>query len=371
VDQDYGYVDTNVGDENQNVSETLSGIRVAKSNQEYEQSPQVPPEDQKTLANDNTDFTFDLYAQLAKTEPPSDFFVSPYSISSALVMAFAGAMDETEKDMASTMHFSLPQDRLHPAFNSLQQELASRGEEYVESGKPFELTISNQLWGQIGFPFLQDFLDIMARNYDAGLLLVDFFNHTEVARKQINAWVALHTHNRIQDLLSPNDVKPYTKLVITNTIYFNAGWETMFDKSLTTKKTFHPLVGHEIDVDMMDTGSTISVLYLENEDIQIVALPYVGSKVEMVVILPKKGRFNTVEAGLDGKAFMDLITGMRYADGYVKMPVFGMNYRISMKKVLTDMGVAFTMVVDHPFVFVIYDRPTKTVLFVGRMVTGK
>lgn len=403
-------------------SET-EGIQTARSSLKRDENPNVTPDDKKVLATDNTAFAFDMYAKLVETDPKKNLFISPYSISSALAMTFAGAKGQTATEMANAMHFGLPADRLHPAFNALDLALESRGSEKVESGAPFELSVSNALWGQTGFPFEQGFLDLLAKNYGAGMMLVDFIQTTEAARQAINAWVSKQTHNRIKDLLAPGTVTGDTRLVLTNTIYFHAGWLDEFKKELTAEEAFHPLDSADINVKMMHMGSTRELPYTKSDAFQAVALPYVGKNVEMVVILPKKGQFETVESGITGEKFATILTDMKFTMGKVSLPAFGMEYKASIGKVLKALGMklAFTgqadfsgmskkplfisdvihqtflkvdeegteaagatavimvgtsipvsppfdMVVNRSFIFAIVDRPTGTVLFLGRMV---
>ena len=122
----------------------------------------VPPEDLKALAEGNNEFAIDLYKKLAEKET-GNIVISPYSISSALAMTYAGARGKTAEEMARTMHFTLPNDRLHAAMGGSMQSLQPRGKD-----KPFQLNVANALWGQSGFPFKPEFLDLTKRNYDGG-----------------------------------------------------------------------------------------------------------------------------------------------------------------------------------------------------------
>jgi len=140
--------------------------------------------DQQVAANN--DFAFDLYQSLRLED--GNLFYSPYSISTALAMVYAGARGETETQIGATLHYVLPQDQLHPAFNLLEQTLVTS-----ESDAPsFQLRVANSLWGQEQFPFLPGFLDVIARNYGAGVYLVDFTSaeNSEAARQTINDWSA-------------------------------------------------------------------------------------------------------------------------------------------------------------------------------------
>ena len=123
----------------------------------------------------NNAFAFDLYRTLSNGE--GNFFYSPFSISQALAMTSAGARGETLRQMETTLHHRLPQSGLHPAFNALDRTLASRGQEpggtpsdAGEAGQYFRLNIANAVWGQEGYHFLPDFLDLLAEHYGAGMM---------------------------------------------------------------------------------------------------------------------------------------------------------------------------------------------------------
>ena len=187
-------------------SENLPGPHVVKSDKVRNTAPVLPAGDLENAVSDNRDFAFALYEQLA-AENDGNFFYSPHSISLALAMTYAGARETTATEMASALHFNLPQERLHPAFNAIDLELASRAADAEgRNGKGFALDIANSLWGQDGYPFLSEFLDVLAENYGAGMSLVDFARAAEEARQIINSWVSDHTAGRIPELLPAGSV---------------------------------------------------------------------------------------------------------------------------------------------------------------------
>ena len=171
----------------------------------------------------NAALALDLYRQLRREG--GNLFFSPHSISLALAMTYAGARGTTATEMAETLHYTLPSERLHAAFNTLDQLLAQRGADAQgQDGEGFRLTIANAVWGQTGFPFLEPFLDTLAEHYGAGMRLVDYEADAEAARRTINAWVSDETEERITELLGPGAVDAATRLVLTNAIYFSAAW---------------------------------------------------------------------------------------------------------------------------------------------------
>ena len=190
-------------------------------------APAVDPADMGELVRGNNAFAFDLYRTLSSGE--GNFFYSPFSISQALAMTSAGARGETLRQMEATLHHRLSQSSLHPAFNVLDLTLASRGQEpggtpndAGEDGQYFRLNIANAVWGQDGYHFLPDFLDLLAEHYGAGMMAVDFMGAPDESRVRINDWVAEETEGKVKDLLAPEVIEDSTRLVLTNAIYFNA-----------------------------------------------------------------------------------------------------------------------------------------------------
>ena len=165
-------------------TQPVSG-EVLKSDKPRVTEPLVNQGDLATLVDGNSEFTFDLYQVLKDTD--GNLFYSPYSISLALVMTYAGARGQTEDQMANTLNFLLPHNSLHPTFNGLDIDLSSRGE--GSKGKDeegFRLNIVNAIWGQKDYAFLSEFLDALAEHYGAGLRILDFIEVPEESRLTIN-----------------------------------------------------------------------------------------------------------------------------------------------------------------------------------------
>jgi serpin B len=372
------------------------------------------------LVAGNSAFAFDLYQVLR--EGNDNLFYSPYSISLALAMTYAGARGETEQQMADTLHLILSQDRLHPAFNGLDLELASRGEGAEgKDGEGFRLNIVNAIWGQEGYEFLPEFLDVLAENYGAGLRLLDFENAPEESRVTINDWVSDQTEGRIEDLIPKGTINTWTRLVLANAIYFDAAWLHPFKAERTHDGTFHLLDGGEVTVPMM--AQTESFPYTEGEGYQTVELPYDGGELSMVILLPEAGQFEAFEGSLDAERVSSILKGVKPEDVRLTMPKFTFDSSFKLAETLSDMGMpdaflykvadfsgmdgtgelfigeaihkAFVDVdeagteaaaatavvgpgaappppievtVDRPFVFLIRDIETSAILFVGRVV---
>jgi len=204
-------------------------------------SPDIPPDDSQALVDGNNAFALDIYQTLRPQD--GNLILSPFSISLALAMTYAGVRGETESQMADTLHFDLPQGQLHPAFNALDQDLATRGESKSDEEEPLQLNIANAVWAEQTYPFLQEFLDLIASNYGAGIQLADFVKQYESIRKEINDWVYDQTQEKIKDLLPDGALNPDTRMVLVNAIYFKADWLSQFDADDTTDSPFHLLDG--------------------------------------------------------------------------------------------------------------------------------
>jgi len=245
--------------------------------------------------------------------------------------------------MADTLHYTLSQDRLHPAFNALDLELASRGEGAEgQDGEGFRLNIVNSIWGQTGYSFLPQFLDILAQNYGAGLRLLDFVKAPEESRGLINDWVSDETEGKIEDLLPPNSITPLTRLVLTNAIYFNAAWLHPFEEELTHDGPFNLLDGGQVTVPMMEQTEFFG--YAQGEGYQAVELPYDGEELSMVILLPEAGRFEEFARALDAQRVASILQDINPEKVHLTMPKFTYESGFRLKETLAAMGMpaAFT-----------------------------
>ena len=322
-----------------------TSISMAQSEKERVTSPDVADSDLSDLVAGNSAFAFDLYQAISANE--GNLFYSPYSISLALAMTYAGARSDTELQMADTLHFTLPQDHLHPAFNALDLELASRGEGAEgKDEKGFRLNIVNETWGQEDYKFMDQFLDILAENYGAGMRLLDFINAPEESRITINDWVSDQTEGKIEDLIPSGVIDALTRLVLTNAIYFNAAWLHPFSEGVTDDGTFHLLNDSEITVPMM--MQTESFGYAEGEGYKAVELLYDGSELSMVILLPETDLFREFEESIDADLLEKIINDLQYRQVALSMPKFEFESDYSLVNYLSEMGmpVAFSGAAD-------------------------
>ena len=310
--------------------------QLALSEKQRVTSPDVAASDLTDLVEGNSAFAFDVYQALS--EEDGNLFYSPYSISLALAMTFAGARGETEQQIADTLQFTLPQDSLHPAFNGLDLELASRGEGAAgKDEKGFRLNIVNAIWGQEDYEFLAEFLDVLAKSYGAGPRLLDFIGAPEESRITINDWVSDQTEGKIKDLIPQDVINSLTRLVLTNAIFFSAAWQYPFSESRTADGTFHLLDGSEVIVPMM--VRTASFGLAKGDGYQAVELPYDGRELSMVILLPDTGQFGRFEDSLDADLVRTITEGLVPTRVDLTMPKFEFESDFSLADTLGAMGM--------------------------------
>lgn len=295
-------------------------------------SPNVQAGDAEQLVTGNTAFALDLYQTLKTLD--ANLFYSPYSLSLALAMTYAGARGNTETQMAQILHF-LPQDTLHPAFNAL--DLALTGQEDDE--KAFELKIANSIWGQKDYIFEQLFLDTLAANYGAGLRLTDFASAPDPARVAINEWVSDQTNDRIKDLIPEGAIDALTRLVLANAIYFNAQWVHPFAAESTSDAPFNLLNGESINVSMMRMDEPAMLAYGQGTGYQAVELPYQGEQMSMLIVVPDVGAFPAFEGGLTPEQYTSVVSGLTPQMVNLILPKFTFETTFSLADTLAGMGM--------------------------------
>jgi ankyrin repeat protein/serine protease inhibitor len=372
--------------------------------------------DARTFVQGNSAFACDLYRQLATAE--GNLFLSPHSISVALAMAYAGARGTTEAQMAKTLRFSLDQERLHAAFRDLQKRL-----DEVQASGEVTLHVANSLWPHQKYPFLDAYLALLKEQYGVSITPVDYENALEAARIMINEWVEQNTQDKIRNVIPAGMLDTLARLVLVNTIYFKGTWEHQFDPAKTKDEPFHVTPEKTIQVPMMAQSEYMR--YGETENLQVLELPYVGEDLSMLVLLPKKiDGLAGLEASLSMEN-LDLwrqsLTGFRV---HAYLPKFQMTAAFLLSDVLKTMGMvnaftwpgadfagmdgskmlyisevihkafvnvdeegteaaAATVVLvrfggagpveptfraDHPFLFLIQENRTGSILFLGRVV---
>ena len=376
----------------------------------------APTADPAALVPGNTQFALNLYDRLRSRK--GNLFLSPYSISSALAMTYAGARGNTAKEMADVLGFELEADALHATFGALTGSLNEKGKE-----GSFELSVANALWGQKGCNFLDSFLNLNSTYYGAGLNSVDFEGSTEGARQTINAWVEKETRDKIKELLKQGVLSTATRLVLTNAIYFRGNWASQFKEEHTTDGTFNVSATESVMVPMMHKTEEFG--YMQTDTFQALELPYEGDDLSMIVLLPRDIEgLDALEQSLAMETLKGLLAELIKQKVVVTLPRFKMTSEFSLAETLAAMGMkdAFSLVTadfsgmtgrrdlfidavvhkayvdvneegteaaaatgvvmkltamreeplafraDHPFMFLIRDITSGSILFMGRVV---
>jgi serpin B len=376
----------------------------------------------KAAAHAINDFAFELHRKVAADG--GNVVFSPASIAIALGMARAGARGETATQMDEVLR-SVASDEYANWLNALDQALAQRNGTFSDDqGDPHELTltIANAYFSQVGLGFEPAFLEALASRFGAGMQLVDFVRDPDAARGLINEWVKEHTAERIPEVLQPGDVTPSTRLALVNTIYLKAPWAAPFNAERTKTEPFTLLDGTKVSVPMMHDSSRL--ICAESAGWSAAEMAYVGGRLAMLVIVPDD--LEAFEAGLDADGLDEVVStlGTREAVPVVSLPRFSIETRTELAGVLAELGMpdaidsaaadfsgmttevplfinkvvhqanidvdekgteaaAATVVgmdtgggppdectvnANRPFLFVLRDRETSAVLFLGRVV---
>lgn len=366
------------------------------------------------IANGNNQFALDLLSQIGDGQQKNIFF-SPWSIYSALAVANEGARGKTAKEMQQILNL--------PENDSLRrQNFALAYDKFNPKGAGYALSTANALWVENDYPLLSNYSNDIARNFNGTAKNVDFKGAAEDTRKMINSWVAERTNDKIQEILSPGDISPLTLFIITNAVYFNGNWAHPFDKKLTQIENFTTGEGKIIEIPMMNNdGYEFHSNYWETENLQALEIPYKDERISMIILLPKKDNISSFERTLSLERLAEVRNSLETDLVAISMPKFTFSTKYSLVDCLKGMGLtipftseadfsetngkknlfineiqhqAFVNVnevgteasaatvmrlkggdlrvqhafkADHPFIFIIQDRETGNILFLGRV----
>jgi len=370
----------------------------------------------KNMVTGNTTFALDLYKQLKSNE--GNLFFSPFSISTALGMTYVGARQKTAKQMAAVLHFSGKQDQNHYSMGDLIAQIND-----IQKQVDLELRVANALWVQKDYQILKEFLYVIQNVYKAQLDLVDFAAAHEAARRAINGWVEQQTDQRIKDLIRPGVLNALTRMVLVNAIYFKGFWDNQFKEKDTQELDFWISPQSSLKVPMMHQEQKFN--YFENEQLQVLEIPYKNKALAMIVLLPqKRDSLADIENTLNLENVLSWQNQLRKRKVRIFFPKFKIESQFSLNQNLITMGVsdafdpnradfsgmvgrkdlflsavihkAFVEVneegteaaaatgavvsvtsieppspifkADHPFMFFIRDTDSQSILFIGRIL---
>ena len=379
----------------------------------------IPPawadSDKEVVIDGNNAFAFDLYKEVRAGATGGNIFFSPLSISGALAMTYAGARGRTAAQMARTLHFTLAPERFHPAVAGVLAGL--------REGAGAELIIANALWGQSGMSFRREFLDIVTSRYHGDFMEVDFTGQPDNSRRTINRWVQEKTHERIKEVLGPGDIGARTRLILTNAVYFKGRWSSRFESKLTAKAPFHLESGKTVRAPMMKQRGEFG--FFEDNNMQVLEMPYAGEKLSMVLLLPRDGAaLEGIEKQLATQYLRPRLAGLSEEKVDVELPRFRISHCFNLNDSLITLGMkdafgekadfsgmaakeklslsevvheafvevneegteaaaatavaskmetarqsrVFRFKADHPFIYMIRDRQSGSIIFIGRLM---
>ena len=396
----------------------------AKPNNPEEHVVPAISEEIKIVVHGNTTFAFDLYSKV-KNQVNGNLIFSPYSISSALAMVYAGANGMTQHEMEKVLHFPNNDPRLEETFALLNRNLTAEDSKSINATR---INIASSLWLQTGMKFLPSFQSTVAKQFSAPLQQVDFAKHPENARTAINHWILIATHGKIPDLLQSHDIDAMTRLMLVNAIYMRGAWQHPFNMHESQVEVFHMEHGLNSQAIMMQRVGEYA--YLKENSYAVIELPYVKNSIgipdiSMLIALPDNiDELSAIEEILNTQLLDEWLSKLSIKPVQVILPKFKMTETLSLKDYLVSLGMetafsnaadfsgitgdkdlsiskiihksfihvdengteaaAATAVsvnataalfptsphvfkADHPFIFLIIDKETKSILFLGRV----
>lgn len=294
----------------------------------------VPPEDLRSVVQGTNDFGLDLFRRAAPTQ--TNCALSPVSIALALAMTEVGARGETAAQLRKALRTGLSGSRSLQASQSMLAALHP-------DTAAVEFTIANAAWPQKtasadAAGIRREFLDAIARHFGASAEPLDFVADPEAARTRINRWVSERTRGRIDDLFAPGSIDRDTRLILTNAVYFLGRWKTPFEVSSTRPAPFRSLSGAPTSVQMMEEEDKYE--FAETDEVRVLRLPYEGG-FSMTLVLPiAADGFPAMLASLDRARIDRWTAALKEQRVHVRLPRFEVNRRLGLRPVLSELGLA-------------------------------
>ncbi len=362
--------------------------------------------DPTKIVNANNQFAIDFYSQVTADKEENVFF-SPWSITIAFAIAYEGARGNTADEMSDAFGFVKDDEKRRNAFASIHEDLNQKDAAY-------KLHIANALWLAEGFEPFQEYVNTAKTYYDSEVSTVNFLTD---GIDIINDWVKTKTEEKIKQLFPPGSGDSSTRMAITNAIYFKGTWVEQFDEEQTKMDDFRVNQQTVVKVPMMELKTTF-LNYTRNDQLEILELPYEGDKLSMLILLPTSvDGIKSLEESLTTDNLNQWADKLRKAKTKVFMPKFTLDTTYGLIPVLEELGIhdafgnadfsgisesdlfiekaihkAFVDVneegteaaaatgiimtesapvpfrADHPFIFIIQDKETSNILFIGKIV---
>jgi len=298
----------------------------------------ITPDDEESIPVGNLSFhdavntfSFDIFKEVYEANE-DNLFISAYSIFSALAMTYEGARSETAEEMANVLSVEQDNESFHTYMKNLYEVLNTKNMEY-------NISTANALWVKENLHLLEPYLTIIREYYGGDATEVDYSNPAEAA-EIINQWVEDQTNGLIEDLITADAINPFTALILTNAIYFKGIWKTQFDPVNTTNRTFGPTAGTSVEAPTMILEDTEDFFYYtENDEIQILELPYTGEDISMIILLPKNNDLSSIIDTIDNDMFSAWTESMVETNVDIYLPKFKVETSYNLNDYLMALGM--------------------------------
>jgi len=374
------------------------------------------PEGVAEVVKANNQFSIDLYSEISR-ESNENIFFSPWSISTAIAMAYEGAHGDTAKEIQNVFHFPENDNTRRSSFAKVLNTINKAGGKY-------KLHTANAIWLQEDYLFLEDYKNTISRYYLGEIKNLDFVVNPSGSSSEINSWVSKHTNNKIKKIVSPDMFNELTRAVLTNAIYFKGKWEHQFDREDTKPEDFTLDSGEKIKVPMMRLrDDELDFNYVEADEVQILEMKYQGEKISMLVLLPRSN-ITHLKSILTEEKLEEWRSKLKPETVYIYIPKYKFETSYSLTNYLKSMGMSLPFTwpgadfsgmdgtkmlyisdalhkayidvyeegteaaaatalimtlgvsmpeyiefrADHPFIFLIQERETGNILFLGRVM---
>lgn len=368
---------------------------------------------QKKVVESSDLFGVKLFKQINSIEGDSNIFISPLSVTMALGMTLNGAGSTTYEAMQSTLEFKgLSKEDINLAYRGLIDLLSD-----MDSKVLFQ--IANSIWYRNSMVFENEFLETNKKYFDAEVEGLDFGDPNSV--KIINNWVNDNTNGKIPKILE--SIPAEAVMYLINAIYFKGTWKYEFDPNDTMTDNFYLVNGEIANCEMMNMSNNFN--YYSNTDYQILDLPYGDGSFSMTIILPNTNKsIGDIIHILEPQHWADILQNLTEREGTIAMPKIELSYEIKLNDVLKSLGMevafepfradftnlyrpggcyiskvkhktyvkineegteaaaativqidrlsagntGFYMKMDHPFIFMIREKKSGTILFIGKIM---
>ncbi len=300
----------------------------------------------------NNQFSFELYKYLNVSD--ENLFISPFSVSTALAMTYEGSTGKTKDEMSSMLHFSTDKKENIKNFS----DILSRVQNSKDVTK-YLMNIANSLWAQSDFKFRQSYFETIKANFNAPVENVDFKDpvNRETARLKINDWTAKQTNNKIKDLLVSDALDNETKLVLVNAVYFLSEWKKMFDSKATRPDTFYT-INPETIKEFMHLKSRMR--YAEKDGVKMLEIPYHDNKASMVILLPdNKSQFIHFKNNINYAFVNEMLQTSEFVNVNLSFPKFKIEYKADLAQILFNAGMKLPFTNDADFSDMISEENVK------------